>query len=127
MFSTIKELIDHPGFVDLVDEKLRELIEEQPEFTYRKEDISGCYYDKGPDSDPGKCDGCLFGQAFQKMGIPKSELGDQIGVLIEVYNEAGTIPAISQFPGVPHYWSNIQDAQDSGTKWGDLLQYLPAK
>ena len=106
MFSTIKELIDHPDFVALVDEKLRELIEEQPEFTYRStSDATGCYYDRGPDSNAGRCDGCIFGQAFQRLGIPKSDLDSRLGFLIGIYGEGeeGLLPTIGQFPGAPEY------------------------
>lgn len=125
--NTLKELFDRDDVVELVDAELRKLMDEQPEFVYTFVDpntsrpkISGCYYDRGPSDDPDKCSGCIFGQAFQRLGIPRENLDE-----FSVTNFTGDGTSISDFPKGPEYWGRVQTLQDAGAKWGYLKNYLP--
>lgn len=105
--------------VEQIDNELRTLMTEQPNFQYTTEG-AGCFYYRGPTNKPELCDGCIFGQAFQRLGITKETLKndcsrDGIGDLNEPW-----LPDKK-----PDYWVCIQSAQDSGATWGSLVHLLP--
>lgn len=107
--------------VKQINNELRKLMTEQPTFQYTTEN-AGCYYHRGPTNDPELCDGCIFGQAFQRLGITKETLDmecsrDGIGDLDE--------PWLTHER--PDYWKTIQNEQDSGAAWGSLLHLLPTE
>lgn len=119
-------------FVSAVDEELLKLMEEQPDFQYsngRNAPVSNtdpdkiilCRYD-GPRSDGyGKlygpeCDGCIFGQALQRLGVEKQYMNKVINIHSMFYNQKYE---------PPFYWTDIQHSQDNGEKWGELKKYLP--
>ena len=124
----LKELIaTTPNIVEVVDAELRKLMTEQPDFRYvtRGSDkkIGVCNYNKGAAEFCGpECNGCIFGQALQNLGVPRDceDLSKQTAVRrLFAYNGPSDIDLY------PQYWTEIQGSQDSGTRWGDLLHYLP--
>ena len=108
--------------IQQIDDALRKVINKQPDFVYSN-GSEQCYYHKGPiDND---CEGCLFGQAFQLLGVSKEELqktsvmsnDDSIKTI-----EFAFLPPLVQRP---RYWTTMQGRQDTGVAWGELLQFLP--
>lgn len=97
-----------------------DLSNEQPNFIYndsihRKESV-GCYYVSGADGRQD-CDGCIIGQALQKMGFSKEDLIplDNIGSIQEVdmyfnLSDEETNPIVQAL-------REIQKRQDKGQTW----------
>ena len=110
MNKTIKDLT-----VGQVNKALLELAEENPDFIYNDEGNGGqCYYHKGVFKGE-KCDGCIFGQAFQRLGLTKEYLKNYV---------SGTIKGIwveHHQCSPPSYWIDIQFWQDSGKPWGETI------
>ena len=115
--------------VEVVDQKIRELCSESPDFQYNPfGQRCGCFYD-GPSrlTRDGKtvatgpeCSGCIFGQAFQRLGWDdKAQMGYGGSIEAMAFGIMGT--------KAPHYWPTIQIEQDEGAKWGKLLEHLPGK
>ena len=106
--------------IEQVDDALRQVIDAQPDFTYTDSGAGmGCYYNHGPSGNIDKCDGCVFGQAFQLLGIPKETLEMCGGINSVSYY---FLPPTEQRPS---YWGDIQTDQDQGRAWHTLLEYLP--
>ena len=109
--------------IEQIDKELLKLIDEQPEFVYpttnEKIDLESCYYNQGPANDISKCDGCIFGQAFQRLGIAKERLHSVAAIRMLKLNE------LPDEKARPKYWQKIQAAQDMGTPWGELKKLLP--
>lgn len=105
--------------VEQIDAELLDLMRSNPGFIYPDEEGDGCYYSSGPEGNEKKCNGCIFGQSFQNLGVDKSEL-----------SKYGTISLID-FPFLPqqrpNYWVLIQSQQDEGVPWGELEKYIPSK
>lgn len=104
--------------VDQVNTELRRLITENPDFVYTpKPKLGGCNYLTGPSYEPNRCNGCIFGQALQNLGVPKSDLKiNRTITSLWVY-------WFSYEP--PEFWRKIQCRQDAGHPWGNLLEFLP--
>lgn len=103
-----------------IDKALLELMEEKPDFVYGEDTV--CYYSRGPKGNSVKCTGCIFGQAFQRLGIPIKEL-QEIDKRVDT-----TISSVAEYfieNESPHYWTIIQEAQDGGCSWGELKQFFP--
>lgn len=109
---TLDELFVKKNCVKLINRKLIELSDENPEFVY-SDGNRGCNYNSGPSNDPDSCDGCIFGQALQRLGISKEELD------IRSYIDSIAVSKGMSLP--PRYWREIQFKQDSGTPWGNLF------
>lgn len=92
-------------FIEAVDKEIERLIKENPDFVYPDKPMQGCNYNCGPGDNPGKCSGCIFGQAFQNLGAEVSSIGP-IGSLI-IFR--------------PYRWEVIQKLQDNGVFWGSLI------
>lgn len=113
---SIKELFNHPNFVDLMDQKLEEVVKENPNFIYSI-GSRACYYNKGTSF--AECDGCIIGQAFQKLGISKESL--------DLLNNIGSISlVISNFKSdlsfKKYNWIVLQNDQDNGKTWEQALK-----
>lgn len=106
-FVSIK--LNQTHFNELLDENLQELIHNSPDFVYPDVGTIGCNYNSGPDFNPDKCCGCIFGQAFQNMGIDVSFLDGTIKDVLNIYG----IQCKKE-------WSMMQILQDSGVNWGRL-------
>lgn len=78
---------------DAVERELIALAKEKPLFRYT-DGNSSCFYDRGPFGGL-VCDGCIFGQAFQRLGVEKIH---SISDLIE---------------GCPPRWTDVQSSQDA--------------
>lgn len=121
-------------FVAAVNRELKKLIEENPNFCYVDKEVVNnrnsssfvvCKYN-GPaiDHETGNvignpADGCIFGQALQKLGwSDKQELLSQrsINNLISEY-------VCENFTYIST-WPCIQAGQDNGNNWGSLIKYL---
>ncbi len=108
-------------FIDAVEAKLIELAKEKPDFEYRG--YGPCYYHRSRTQynyvdaklpSPSDSDGCIFGQAFQRLGVEKENL-----------NVTGTINEILwEYMTTPTYWGAIQSNQDRGEKWSDAIKPL---
>ena len=105
--------------IQQIDDALREVINKQPDFVYSDERAECCYH-QGPETDPNRCNGCLFGQAFQLLGVTKEELKDTNQFIMDV--DFPFLPSLVQRPG---YWTAMQLRQDRGYAWKELLQFLP--
>lgn len=109
--------------VKQIDDELRKLMNEQPKFRYVEgTGPKGCFYTHGPSNDIHKCDGCIFGQAFQRLGISKELIDYDLRNEYITYTTADWLPRKK-----PDYWEYIQTAQDDGAAWGSLLKYLPVE
>ena len=121
MFRTLYQLFGHPDHVKLIDEKLLELIDENPDFVYSLVCNFGCCYHEGPTGNEHNSTGCIFGQAFQRLGISVEYLKD---------NASGSIKTLymnfssGSIHNIPRYWPIMQRLQDSGSSWKDLKQDL---
>lgn len=106
--------------VEQINNELRKLMDEQPDFRYNTSGtLVTCYYHQGPTNNPELCDGCIFGQVFQRLGISRATLA-------YVDEPIDTIPSNDWLPNYrPYYWRRIQARQDKGDTWGSLKQYLP--
>ena len=62
--------------IEQVDDALRKVINRDPHFVYTEKTATACYYHQGPFHDPERCDGCVFGQALQLLGVSKDDLAD---------------------------------------------------
>lgn len=108
--------------VKQIDNELRKLMTEQPNFQYAKGRPVGCFYYQGPTGDAKRCTGCIFGQAFQRLGISQNTLkNDCSKENISGFRE----PWLTDER--PDYWVDIQDEQDSGATWGSLIHLLPTE
>ena len=116
-----QELITTLGdkFDTAVEEQLLLLAREKPDFVYKEQGVCGtcqydgpaCYGDKivGPE-----CSGCIFGQAFQRLGWePSDYIGGIIRDVIEAYGQR-----------CPTGWVEIQKAQDKGSTWKEAVSFL---
>jgi len=104
--------------IEQIDNELRKLMTEQPTFQYATRGAR-CFYHQGPTGDTKRCDGCIFGQAFQRLGITKKTLDECSRSNIRDFKE----PWLTNIK--PDYWQDIQTAQDQGIAWGNLIHYLP--
>ena len=102
-------------FIKEVEGHLLDLMNENPDFVYATCN-SFCYYNRGTDDNP--CDGYIFGQAFQRMGMLKENM-DGWGSLSCFYASRRASDV-----RIPVGWTNIQKRQDQGAKWGDLKGLL---
>lgn len=109
--------------IENMNRELLRLMTENPDFKYSdKENYPkqqhDCHYFRGKLNGPA-CDGCIFGQALQALGVEK------VGFEEEGYE--GTIDGVwRELTGevAPEYWYHIQFHQDEGKSWGDLKHLL---
>lgn len=107
-------------FIIAVNKQLKKLMEENPKFIYNDSiGLAYCFYNRGPNNNPDKCKGCIFGQALQNLGWSDSDELCFIGNINRLFIE------YSYFPIIPRYWQKIQVMQDACSNWGSLLEYLP--
>lgn len=106
--------------IEQINNELLKLMNEQPDFRYTDAQPEGCYYTMGPTSDPLRCNGCIFGQAFQRLKISKKTLKEDLRYQYIRAAKADWLPK-----EIPEYWGKIQTAQDTGTPWGKLKSFLP--
>ena len=107
--------------VKQIDDELRKLMTEQPDFRYAS-GHAGCFYHQGPTGDSERCDGCIFGQAFQRLGITKETLKNEC-----TSNRIAKLNEPWLTDEKPEYWTAIQSHQDNGQPWGSLLHLLPTE
>lgn len=105
--------------------KVVELATERPDFAYCQSIYANCLYTQGADYNP-ECDGCIVGQALQRMGFSKEELKplDDVGSIKEVatyfmIRDKETKPIIDSL-------IEIQKRQDRGMTWkGSVYGIFP--
>ena len=105
--------------IEQVDDALRQVILAKPHFTYSDGKFTSCYYHQGPSTNTASCDGCVFGQAFQFLGVKKDVLAKSGSILTAAF------PFLPPEEERPSYWRSMQTDQDSGREWGGLLEHLP--
>lgn len=109
--------------VEEVNEQLVALATESPDFQYNSRHGTAspaCHYDAACGGGEGP--GCIFGQAFELLGVNVSEIGS--GNIREVW-EVGFEEADPHPKGTcPPAWSDIQDDQDTGRTWGEAIKNL---
>jgi len=98
------------AFENNVNDKLNELIAASPDFVYPNKCMEGCEYNSGPESQPDKTTGCLFGQVFQGLGITLEDSDE--GSVESVLNQHD-IQCLQK-------WAVYQMLQDAGCFWGML-------
>lgn len=97
--------------------KVVELATEQPDFVYSESKYQSCLYTQGRDYNQ-TCDGCLIGQALQRMGFTKDE--------VRPLDYVGSIEAVSEYfslkdeetTSIINSLQEIQTRQDKGRTWG---------
>jgi len=131
--TTLKELFSRPNYLELVEEKLRELATEQSDFIYAPKSNRSkfkpicSYYGPALYTDIGEigpdCSGCIFGQAFQRLGVPATDLNSMqaIDIYIDYLHETFEIDNV---PRCPVSWKLIQENQDEGKSWGEIIKLL---
>jgi hypothetical protein len=116
---SIKDIQEKLGenFVKAVNNELRKLADENPQFVYNPNGVGRCQYN-GPARDVSDamvgpdCKGCIFGQALQRLGWDDSE-------------EMGVFQPINELiPECPSYWNGIQQDQDRGKTWEGSIQII---
>lgn len=117
----ILELIDKHGksFVSVVEDELRRLAAEKPDFIYKDKGGQGICRYNGPASRGGvvfgnPCTGCIFGQALQNLGWDDSS----------EMNYVGPIYGLIKDTPIPSTWSDVQRSQDRGDTWSKAVTYL---
>lgn len=113
----IKELEKSPTFIEDMERELRRLASEKPDFIYTSEPGAACHYSKGPSYNLKSCDGCIFGQTLQTLGITKEELNE-----LDTDGMDTAIHII--FPFAPRRWKSVQYRQDNGSPWGEAIKAL---
>ena len=106
--------------VEEVERELRALAAENPDFKYNptEKEADACYYHRQANSDPKENDGCIFGQAFQRLGVTKETLA------LARYRTAINSLWLYTNESVPDSWGYVQRAQDSGGTWGEAIKFL---
>lgn len=118
-------------FFEVVEIELRKLAAEQPEFRYKTEDYTSgtCHYNGpcrshnqllGPD-----CRGCIFGQAFQRLGWDNATERSTIGPIADLFSDY--MPIGSNFRDCPDSWPRVQSMQDKGFTWSKAISALGGK
>jgi hypothetical protein len=118
----LKEIRDYYGneFLQAVYDEIVRLAKENPTFTYAPKEVPyeyrACFYNRGSKVGPS-CEGCLVGQALQRLGwSDKIELdffGD-VQNLFASYLGPLTGPIMVKI-------SNAQSMQDYGKPWGECV------
>jgi hypothetical protein len=102
-----------------VESALREVAKELPNFIYVPQNYPklpsvGCFYHKGVTGSPHPKRGCIFGEAFRKLGVSESVLKE--------WSAEGDINTV--IDDCPASWLIVQDRQDGGATWGEAIQAL---
>ena len=121
-----------------VETVLRELAEESPDYRYNTSgQAKECYYDQGIAGEP-ESKGCIFGQAFRRLGVIISDVQDNV---VDLWNGDLAMQAAEQAMAgvtevitdaeivggnnrVPSTWGNVQHMQDNGSTWGEAVKEL---
>jgi len=112
----LQELVQKPNFIELVETELRRLAKEKPDFIYNPSGKNvGCSYTGAATNGP-ECDGCIFGQAFQRLGVDREDLKECTLVISHELRARG-------FES-PKIWLTIQGNQDTGKSWGEAIKHL---
>jgi hypothetical protein len=133
-----------PTIVDLVDTCIA-LCQERPDFQYipefaRGTGTHGCSYLHGPiiGGAPSKAqpEACLFGQAFQRMGVEVRALGDTqgvVGTIVRRLINNGQMAHLGEPDWKGRYvlendmlffLDSIQQRQDDGDYWKNMTDAL---
>lgn len=70
MYKSFEKFAEAVTFRQVCEEVVR-LADESPDYVYPSVGGGGCYYSYGDTPD---CKGCIFGQAFQNLGLDKEVL-----------------------------------------------------
>jgi len=105
--------------VNDVDTAIRVLAAEYPDYVYNNtcREVA-CHYDRGVNGG-AQSEGCIFGQAFQRLGADTHELA-QVDI-----NELWSDTHGADRPA-PREWVKVQTAQDNGETWGYAIRHLKA-
>jgi len=96
----------------MVEDKVRELVKERPDFRYNPGGHEQCRYN-ADDLQPG----CVFGQAFAALGVTIPEDLEGQGIR-EIFTWLGVPVSLKD-----RYWaSDLQGNQDDGVPWGEALE-----
>jgi len=116
MSKTIKDLTKEE-----VEAEVLRLGRENPDYVYQTDGRSNCFYHKSNVDE--ECNGCIFGQAFQNLGVSREWLaentllgGNSISIedLWEEYHDEES----------PDSWGIIQNEQDLEKRWGECVGFL---
>ena len=110
---------------DVVSE-VRKLAQERPDFNYIKQaargaNDSGCSYTGASQTFPNEGEGCIVGQALQRLGVPRERL------LLHEGAAGGHVAArLAEVEGdvrsPEYYWlDHAQSAQDMGFTWSGAV------
>ena len=102
--------------VEEVERELRALAEEQPDFVYCLA-ASSCCYNQGSPEGPD-CSGCMFGQAFQRLGVARNHED------LECKDDIESLGYFHHDVRPPDSWLTVQSRQDSGFTWRDAVAAL---
>ena len=109
--------------LEQVKAEVIKLGQEQPDFIYNPaydplEFSISCFYTEGAKDGP-ECNGCIFGQALQNLGVPleKLETTQTIEFLLSDLGIAVTTEE-------SHHLRKVQEQQDTGKTWGEAIKPL---
>lgn len=103
----LRQLTELPEFQTRVENELRRLASENPEFVYGAP-MASCYYNRAANGQPGP--GCIFGQALAALGWDDPIELSAKRRIDKLFNEYTNFL-------VPQTWIGIQVAQDRGLTW----------
>lgn len=112
---------EYSGFPSkkILEEALREVADESPDFIYSATNYQACHYHKGCHGSSHPERGCIFGEALSKLGFSYKTL--------ERYSKIGSIfEVVSYADGreCPSSWVAVQNIQDGGGTWGEAIKAL---
>lgn len=115
----LKDIVnqDPQSFGFRVNQELRKLATENPQFSYNPNGHGSCGYNSDCKGSPGL--GCIFGRALQALGWSDP---DEL-------NSPDSISNLFDHCGLPDFrchenWATIQYKQDQGILWGNLLPLI---
>ena len=116
----------HNFTVQDVVREVRKLAQERPHFNYRDQlhaDSAGCSYLGASMYTPGEGEGCIMGQALQRLGVSREEL-----LLHEGRSASQAIGDLTLLGSDVNYWVNVarwldhvQTKQDTGFTWQEAV------
>lgn len=121
---TLKEISDYYGseFLTALYDEIIRLSKESPLFVYFVDKDLGlhnpCFYNRGMPNGP-VCDGCLIGQALQRLGWDDKIEMDYYGPVSDLF-----IKYIGNCVVTQSLFSKIeraQELQDNGNPWGKCI------
>lgn len=115
-------------FLEALKQEVIKLGTSNPDFVYNPNKEGFCSYDGPAKSRTGsivgpKCNGCIFGQAFQNMGLDDyDEL--KITFRIDTYLNSLILKYELQYQDLLEKFRQTQACQDFGGSWQEAISFI---